>query len=72
MRSSKALRTIDEGKVSLMKGSHGGHEDQRPGQPPAEPLHPGNRFNYSHIRRSAFGAGGAGDALPRDPASHVQ
>ena len=49
----KPLRSIDEGKVSLMKGSHGGHEDYRSRQPSAESLHSGNRFNYSHRKRSS-------------------
>ena len=78
--SGKPLRSIDEGKVSLMKGSHSGHEDYRSRQPPAESLHSGNRFNYSHRKptRSEFGVRSspfraeARDALPRDPASHVQ
>src|SRR5271167_4258675 len=51
----KPLRSINEGKVSLMKGSHGGHEDYRSRQPAAESLHSGNKFNYSHRKRSTFG-----------------
>src|SRR5208283_904245 len=50
----KPLRSINEGKVSFMKGSHGGHKDYRPRQPAAESLHSGNRFNYSH-RKQTFG-----------------
>src|SRR5271166_2308680 len=50
----KPLRSINEGKVSLMKGSHGGHEDYWPRQPTAESLHSGHRFNYSHRKRSTF------------------
>ena len=49
----KPLRSINEGKVSLMKGSHGGHEDYWPRQPTAESLHAGHRFNYSHRKRSS-------------------